>query len=122
MWIGDLETEFMENIFDDIRLPQTTIVFAPHHGRYSGKLPDQWLEKLRPKIIVIGEAPARHLHYYTGYKTITQNTAGDITFVAESKQVQCYASYESYGMRDWLDDEGLPDRSDYEFYIGTLNL
>jgi beta-lactamase superfamily II metal-dependent hydrolase len=37
MWVGDLETQFMEDIFDDIELPETTIVFAPHHGRKSGK-------------------------------------------------------------------------------------
>jgi beta-lactamase superfamily II metal-dependent hydrolase len=118
MWIGDLETQFMEDIFDDIALRETTVVFAPHHGRKSGKLPDKWLEKLRPKIIVIGEAESRHLHYYTGYKKITQNKAGDITFIADDKKIHCYASYEDYGMRDWLDDEGMTDR---EFYIGRLN-
>ena len=118
MWIGDLETQFMEDIFDDIALRETSVVFAPHHGRKSGKLPDKWLEKLRPKIIVIGEAESRHLHYYTGYNRITQNKAGDITFVTDDKKIHCYASYEEYRMRDWLDDEGKTDRA---FYIGTLN-
>ncbi len=122
MWVGDLETDFMTSIYSDVSLPKTTVVFAPHHGRVSGKLPDQWLQKLRPKIIVIGEAPARDLHYYTGYKTITQNHAGDITFVAERGRVHCYASRKAYGKRDWLDDQGLPDRSGYELYIGTLTL
>jgi beta-lactamase superfamily II metal-dependent hydrolase len=80
MWLGDLETEFMESIEHDISLSPTHIVFAPHHGRYSGKIPNSWLDKLKPKIIVIGEAPWRHLHYYSGYKTLTQNKAGDLTF------------------------------------------
>ena len=62
MWLGDLETEFMENIVNDITLEKTTIVFAAHHGRSSGKIPDSWLRKLDPQIIVIGEAPSRHLH------------------------------------------------------------
>ncbi len=119
MWIGDLETEFMKDIYNDIQLEQTTIVFAPHHGRKSGKLPDKWLDKLKPKIIVIGEAESRHLHYYTGYNKITQRKAGDITFVTDDGKVHCYASEKSYGLRSWLKDEG---KNHHDNYIGTLNL
>ncbi|MDB6454202.1 hypothetical protein [Falsirhodobacter sp. 20TX0035] len=125
MWIGDLETDFMEDIFEDIDLPETTVVFAPHHGRKSGKLPDKWLDKLKPKVIVIGEAPSRHIHYYSGYNKITQTRAGDITFIPDNKKLHCYASYKSYGLRDWLDDENKPDEEfgvrDTDYYIGTLN-
>ena len=46
MWLGDLETQFMKDILDDIELKQTDIVFAAHHGRKSGKIPDSWLEIL----------------------------------------------------------------------------
>ncbi len=126
LWLGDLETPFMEKIFDHIELPETTIVFAPHHGRDSGKLPDKWLEKLKPKIIVIGEAPSRHLNYYTGYNKITQNKAGDITFIPEGGKVHCYSSYKDYGKREWLKDEGKPNEEfgvrDLDYYIGTLVL
>lgn len=125
LWIGDLETEFMENIFDDIELRKTAVVFAPHHGRKSGKIPDEWLDKLEPEIIVIGEAKSRELHYYGGYNTITQTSAGDITFVPDGMKVHCYSSYEEYGKRDWLDDEGMDDEEfgvqDTDYYIGTLN-
>lgn len=123
MWIGDLETQFMEDIYDDIELPKTTIVFAPHHGRKSGKIPDKWLDKLEPKIIILGEAPSRHMHYYSGYHTLTQTKAYDITFVAENGIVHCYSSNENYGKRDWLDDEGQSDitsQRDRHYYIGTL--
>lgn len=126
IWIGDLETQFMEDILDDIELTETTVVFAPHHGRKSGKLPDSWLKKLKPKIVVIGEAKSRHLHYYTGYNKITQTRAWDITFVADTGKVHCYASNPHYGMRAWLEDEGKPDEEfgerDTDYYIGTLNL
>jgi hypothetical protein len=126
MWIGDLETQFMEDIYNDITLPETTVVFAPHHGRKSGKMPNSWLDKLKPKIIVIGEAKARHIHYYGGYNKITQTKAGDISFIQESDQVHCYASYETYGIRDWLEDEGKSDKNigvqNRDYYIGTLNL
>lgn len=124
LWLGDLEKPFMEKIFDHIELKETTVVFAPHHGRDSGKLPNKWLDKLKPKIIVIGEAPSRHLNYYTGYNTITQNNAGDITFIPENGKIHCYSSWESYGKRDWLKDEGKPSEEfgvrDLDYYIGTL--
>lgn len=124
MWIGDLETQFMEDIYDDIELQQTTVVFAPHHGRSSGKLPNKWLDKLKPKIIVIGEAEQRHLHHYSGYKKITQTKAWDITFEPNGRKVHCYASNKNYGKRDWLDDEGranITSQRDTHYYIGSLN-
>lgn len=118
MWLGDLETEFMESIEDDIHLSPMHIVFAPHHGRSSGKIPDSWLDKLKPKVIVIGEAPSRHLHYYTGYKTLTQNTAGDLTFdCSDDDKIHIYASEPGYEV-DYLSWE---NQSKYDYYIGTLN-
>ena len=118
LWLGDLETAFMESIEDDISLSHVQIVFAPHHGRESGKIPDSWLERLKPKIIVIGEAPSRHLNYYTGYNTLTQNRAGDITFECpDARKVDIYASNPNYEV-DYLDDEG---RTTYSHYLGTLN-
>lgn len=120
MWIGDLETEFMENIVDDIDLPKTTVVFAPHHGRSSGKIPNSWLERLDPQIIVIGEAPSRHLHYYTGYKKITQNLAGDITFYAHDDKVHMFSSNTSYGTRfDEFDNEY---QDDFDGYFGSITV
>jgi hypothetical protein len=118
MWLGDLETEFMENIVNDITLEKTTIVFAAHHGRSSGKIPDSWLRKLDPQIIVIGEAPSRHLHYYTGYKTITQNSAGDITMDLVDNKVHFYVSNSKYS-HGKLDDEGL---SKFPNYIGSITV
>lgn len=118
VWCGDLETEFMEKIRDRISLSKCQILFAPHHGRKSGKVPDSWLDDLRPKIIVIGEAPSRHLHYYTDYHAITQNSAGDITFdCADTDKIHIYCSNEDYSV-DFLDDEG---QSGYGHYLGTLD-
>lgn len=118
MWLGDLETEFMERITDHIELPKTTIVFASHHGRDSGKIPDTWLEKLDPQIIIIGEAPSRHLNYYTGYKVITQNSAGDITMECVGNKVHFYVSDVGYSHKG-LDDEG---QNTLEHYIGSITV
>lgn len=118
MWLGDLETEFMEKITDHIELEKTTIIFAAHHGRDSGKIPNSWLEKLDPQIIVIGEAPSRHLHYYTGYTTITQNRAGDITMECVDNKVHFYVSDPNY-CHNKLNDEGM--RS-FDNYVGSITV
>lgn len=119
MWLGDLETDFMEEIVDSIELSKTTIVFAAHHGRDSGKIPHSWLEKLDPQIIIIGEAPSRHLNYYTGYETITQNSAGDITMVCDGDRVHFYVDNPNCEAPDVLIDLGM---SDYKNYIGSLTV
>jgi len=118
LWMGDLETEFLENIEDELTLPKVDILFAPHHGRYSGKVPESILEKLDPKIIIIGEAPSKHIDYYDGYNTITQNSAGDITLDCVTGKVHIYVSKENYSV-DFLDNESM---SDFDYYIGTLNV
>jgi beta-lactamase superfamily II metal-dependent hydrolase len=118
MWLGDLETQFMEDIVDSIELEPTTVVFAAHHGRSSGKIPDSWLEQIKPKVIVLGEAPSRHLHYYTGYETLTQNSAGHITLVTEGANLHVYVSSEDYECT-WLDNLALENLNDAR-YLGTL--
>lgn len=119
LWLGDLETEFMENIEGDMSLSPVHIIFAPHHGRASGKIPNSWLDKLKPKIIVLGEAPSRHLHYYGGYNTLTQNRAGSITFDCDyTDKIHIFVSNPKYGV-DFLDDEYQSD--EYDYYLGTLN-
>ena len=120
MWMGDLETDFMEKIEDNVSLEEVDILFAPHHGRDSGKVPKSWLDTLNPKIIVIGEAPSQHLNYYQGFDTIKQNSAGDMVFKCVTSAVHIYVENESY-QEDFLNDENKGD--DYDlYYLGTLNL
>lgn len=124
MWMGDLEKEFMESIEDELDVPKIDILFAPHHGRDSGKVPSNLLEKLDPKLIIIGEAASENLNYYNGYNTITQNSAGDIIFECVINKVHIYVSNESYLSNenckvDFLDKE---DANTFDNYIGTLNL
>ena len=119
IWMGDLESDFMENICKSIRLPATPIVFAPHHGRDSGKIPQQWLDQLAPKVVVIGEAPSRSLNYYRGYDTITQNSAGDIRFDCSDKDVHIYVSSDTYSV-SFLTNLDKPYSDGH--YIGTLQV
>ena len=117
LWMGDLETGFMEEIKDSIVLPAVDILFAPHHGRDSGKVPSNWLEEMNPGMIVIGEAPSKHLNYYAGYNTVTQNSAGDITFECVTGKIHTYVSNWTYSV-DFLEDDG--QGYTHGNYIGTL--
>lgn len=122
LWMGDLETDFMEKIKNEITWPENiSIIFAPHHGRDTGKIPEDILKKINPKIIVIGEAPSEHLNYYDGYNTITQNSAGHITFECVESKVHVFTSDFSYTV-DFLDSEDNSQIPIYDNYIGTLNL
>lgn len=119
LWLGDLETDFMESITDDIELTKTTIIFAAHHGRTSGKIPDSWLKKLDPQIIVIGEAPSRHLHYYSGYQKLTQNRAGDITMELVDNKVHFYSSKPDYVTTANLE---FDDQKSFKNYFGSITV
>lgn len=121
LWMGDLETSFMEKIVDTIEWPKVDIVFAAHHGRISGKIPDKLLDQLNPEFIVIGEAPSRHLHYYGGYDTLTQNSAGDISFECTKGKVHVFVSEPTYSCSSgFLKKESGVSGGGY--YIGTLTV
>ena len=92
--MGDVESDFMESLKEDwLKLDlESDILFAPHHGRNSGKIPEEILKHINPKIIVIGEAPSEKLNYYGSYNTITQNTAKDIWFDCNYNSVDVYAA------------------------------
>lgn len=118
LWAGDLETEFMELVSGDIELHKTTVVFAPHHGRKSGRLPSSWLERLSPDIIVVGEAPSQELEYYRNWNTITQNGAGDILFDCSASHIDIYVSNAFYEV-GYLCDLGLAEKDGLR-YLGSL--
>jgi beta-lactamase superfamily II metal-dependent hydrolase len=120
MWLGDIESDFVEKIKDEIAWDEIDILFAPHHGRDSGKLPSDVLEKLNPKIVIIGEALSKDLNYYNGYNTITQNSAGDIIFECITNKVHIFVSKKNYSV-DFLDNENQYDRNS-GYYLETLNL
>ena len=116
-WMGDLETEFMESISTAFTPDPSHILFAPHHGRNSGRVPKDWLDSISPAIVVVGEAPSAYLSYYDGYDTITQNSAGDVVFECLSGKSQVFVSDPNYSV-DFLTWEDVDDNHGY--YIGTL--
>ena len=95
-WFGDLEKEYLENIKDEVEWEKADIVFAPHHGRESGTIPSEILEKIEPKMIIIGNGPSDNLNYYPGYDTITQNRANDIMIMYDGNSIDFYVSNLDY--------------------------
>ena len=120
MWMGDLETDFMEKIEDAITPDSSHVLFAPHHGRKSGRVPKDWLDAIDPKIIVVGEAPASELDYYDGWDTITQNSAGDIAFECLNGKTHVFVSSSTYSVDFLTKEDGVGDRHGC-YYIGTFD-
>lgn len=120
LWFGDLENSFMEKIKDTVELSKADIIFAPHHGRSSGKIPKEWMESISPKIVIIGEAPSEKINYLSNYNTITQNTAGDIILDCESGIVDIYVSNENYSVK--FLENNKKSNAYGATYIGTLNV
>ncbi|MEX6588252.1 hypothetical protein [Paraclostridium bifermentans] len=118
LWMGDLEADFMEKIKDEVEFSKVNILFAPHHGRESGKVPESILKDLDPDIIIIGEAPSKNLNYYSKYNTITQNSAGDIIFECIDNMVNIYVSNENYSV-GFLTNK---NKNSFENYIGSLDV
>ena len=117
-WMGDLETDFMERISDAFTPDPSHILFAPHHGRKSGRVPKAWLNTIKPTIIVVGEAPSSDLTYYADYNTLTQNSAGDIVFECLIKKTHVYVSAADYFV-DFLAQENVANTHGC-YYIGTF--
>ncbi len=120
MWMGDLETSFMEEISDDFTPGRAHVLFAPHHGRKSGRVPTAWLKAIQPTIIVVGEAPSSDLTYYGSYETITQNSAGDIVFECLKGKTRVYVSKPGYSVDFLTSEPGVGDNHG-GYYIGTFN-
>ena len=116
LWMGDLEASFTHVIRDAVTLTQTDILFAPHHGRATGKVPSEWLDAIQPRVVIIGEAPSKDLDYYPGYNTITQNSAGDIRLDCHAGKVDFYVGNSEYAV-EFLENEGQGAN-----YLGTLRL
>lgn len=121
VWMGDLEKEFMEKIKNEVSFSKTNILFAPHHGRKTGKMPQEWIDQMDPDIIIMGESNSKDSDYasYPDHNKIRQKSAGDIILECNTdKKIHIYVSNENYSV-DYLDDENMDT---FEYYLGTLNI
>ena len=121
LWFGDMEKNFLDKIYTKIKWPDhTDVLFAPHHGRDSGKIPENILKQINPSLIIIGEADSTYLNYYKNWNTITQNSAGDIVFECEVGKTHIFVSSSSYEYKcDNLSFDTLKYKKGFN-YIGAL--
>jgi beta-lactamase superfamily II metal-dependent hydrolase len=72
------------------------VLFAPHHGRDSGRNFD-FLKVLSPKITLFGNASSEHLAYdkYPGIR-ITNNQAGYVIMNIDTEQINLYAKNKEF--------------------------
>ena len=117
LWMGDMETNMQEEFDSKVANNHKTIVFAPHHGRKSGHIPSSLMDKLKPKMIVVGEAPSDELDYYSDYNTITQNSAGDILFETNGEYLDIFISATNYNKTD-----GMVQNQDHGYHYGMKYL
>lgn len=135
LWMGDMETEMQKSFYESEKgkIGHIDIVFAPHHGRESGSIPEELMKELSPEIIVIGNAPSKNIKYLDTDLTITQNTSGDILFDIKYDRVIVYTQRKinnkpnclKYDFNDALSN--LPpitggDTKNKMNYLGTLML
>lgn len=117
LWMGDMETDMQEEFDAKVENAHVTIVFAPHHGRKSGHIPTSLMDKLSPTLVIVGKAPSEDLDYYKYQNTITQNSAGDILFDANSDYLDIFVSNFNYTKKD-----GLVTRSNHSTFSGMYYL
>lgn len=126
MWMGDMETDMQKEfcrVYGE-KIKPVDILFAPHHGRKEACVPDELLEKLNPKIIVVGNAPSENLayHEYGSDKTITQNSAGDIVFKTEGNMVHVFTTNKVTNLPNCLHKLQSSPYLPGMVYHGTLTL
>lgn len=118
LWMGDLETDFMEKMDGFFDVPEVDLLFAPHHGRESGRVPEHWLDAMDPAVIVLGEGEPEYMHDYPGWNTLDQHDAGDLVFDCLDGRVDVYGSSATYSA-EFLYNAGAT--AGLGRYIGSFN-
>ena len=120
LWMGDMETDMQEEFDSRVTNDHKTIVFAPHHGRKSGHIPSSLMDKMTPKLIIVGKAPSEELDYYSTQNTITQNTAGDILFETNGDFLDIFVSGLGYKKTDGMVYNSNHGRHNGMKYLGSV--
>lgn len=78
------------------------------------------MDKLTPKLVIVGEAPSDELDYYSDYDTITQNTAGDILFETNGDYLDIFVSKDEYNKTDGMVTNANHGSHDGMKYLGSV--
>ncbi|MFD0898757.1 MULTISPECIES: ComEC/Rec2 family competence protein [Lactobacillaceae] len=124
LWMGDLETKFMQKIEDNVVWPKIDVLLAPHHGRKSGHVPGAILEKLKPKLIILGHAESKDMNYYCGWNTILKKHSGNITIECSNHFMNIWVENPDYTskIKTLKDNPQKTDLSSSLYYIGSISV
>lgn len=115
LFAGDSEDDTWEHILETWgdAVADVDVLIAPHHGRHSGRNYD-FLEVVRPKLTLYGNASSDHLAY-DGWASrdlliLTNNQAGYIILDIDEKEIRVFAKNEKYATN-------LAEENDIETYF-----
>lgn len=96
------------------------ILVAPHHGRKTGGN-DEYLDVLKPKLTLFGNAESEHLDYSSWNNRdllkITNNEAGNIVLETKNGNINIFVSNETFAKKFRAYNDS---RTKYGFFIRTV--
>lgn len=101
LFSGDAEKEAWDGILErhEDDLINIDVLIAPHHGRKSGGN-DEYLDILKPKLTLFGNAKSKNLDYQSwinrGLFKITNNQAGNIVLNIHDSEIRIFVENEKF--------------------------
>ena len=96
------------------------VLLAPHHGRKTGGN-DEYLDVLKPKLTLFGNAESEHLDYSSWSNRdlfkITNNEAGNVVLEIEDGEINVFVSNENFGKKF---DNFTGFKTLHGYYIGSI--
>ncbi|MCC6809179.1 MAG: hypothetical protein IT381_17260 [Deltaproteobacteria bacterium] len=97
------------------------LLIAPHHGRKSGRCYD-FLDVLRPRLTLFGNAPSEHLAYDAwntrGLVFITNNQAGSVIVDLETRSMPVFVTNRAYAVA--LDPSSAYSDEYKGYHVGNI--
>jgi len=104
LFSGDAEEREWDVLLDKYKdlLRNIDVLISPHHGRKSGGN-DMFLDILRPKLTLFGNAKSKDLNYSAWYnrglRVYTNNQGGSFVLVHRDNWIDLYCTYENFAKR-----------------------
>ncbi|NGM72761.1 ComEC/Rec2 family competence protein [Sphingobacterium sp. SGL-16] len=128
LFAGDSEDLTWDHIIKNHseKVSNVDILFAPHHGRDSGRN-FSYLDTLKPRVTLLGNASSKHLAYSKYPETrITNNQAGYVILDISSERIEIFVKnfefakdFKANPKRNW--SAPLYNKFHQAYSIGKLN-
>ncbi len=122
---GDSHDATWEHIIKNHRadVEDVELLIAPHHGRKSERSYD-FLNIVRPKLTLFGNAPSEHLAYNAwnsrNLPIITNNQAGSVVVDTNGQEMQVYVTNEKFAQQQNANTFYSENHKSY--YLGSIRV